>query len=191
MKTDAIQKRRGRSRVGQVSLYVHHGAWWIYYREAGTVQRRRIGADHNAARRVAAEINSQLTSARPTLFSFTAITINDLVRHWLDHHEFGRNSSLATVRRYRASVQHLLAFVKHQGETIGAHEIVPDAFVRHLRTIQVAPNGHPHTAKRPLHEKGIRFILEVCRSLYSFAASLPGHTRSSAARFAENERGTS
>lgn len=178
MKTSTLKKRRGRSRVGQVSLYAHHGAWWIYYREAGVVRRRRIGADYENARRVAAEINSHLYSARPTLFSFVPVTIEELVRRWLDHHEMGRNSSLATIRRYRAATQHLLNFAGERGSTIGAHEIVPDAFVRYLRTIRVSPNGHSNTTKRPLRENGIRFILEASRSLYSFAASrqlLPPH----------------
>lgn len=178
MKTQTLKNRHGRSRVGQVSLYAHHGAWWIYYREAGVVRRRRIGADYENARRVAAEINSQLTSARPTLFSFIPVSIEELVRRWLDHHEMGRNSSLATIRRYRAATQHLLNFAGMRGSTIGAHEIVPDAFVRYLRAIRVSSNGHSNTTKRPLREKGIQFILEVCRSLYGFAASrllLPPH----------------
>ncbi len=178
MKTLTLKKRRGRSRVGQVSLYAHHGAWWIYYREDGVVRRRRIGADYENARRVAAEINSQLTSARPTLFSFVPVSIEELVRRWLDHHEMGRNSSLATIRRYRAATQHLLNFAGIRGSTIGGHEIAPDAFVRYLRTIRVSSNGHSNTTKRPLRENGIRFILESCRSLYSFAASrslLPPH----------------
>ncbi len=42
-------------------------------------------------------------------------------------------------------------------------------FVRYLRAIRVAPNGHPHTAKRPLLDKGIQYILETCRTLFSYA----------------------
>ena len=36
-----------------------------------------------------------------------------------------------------------------------------EEFVRYLRTIQVAPNGHPNSKKRPLLDKGVKFILEI------------------------------
>lgn len=26
------KQRATRSRVGRVSVYLHHGAWWVYYR---------------------------------------------------------------------------------------------------------------------------------------------------------------
>jgi len=38
-----------------------------------------------------------------------------------------------------------------------------EEFVRHLRTIEVAPNGHKNTRKRRLLDKGIIYILESCR----------------------------
>lgn len=161
MKILTLKKPRGRFRVGQVSLYRHHRAWWLYYPKRGVVRRNRIGADLDSARRVAAEINSQLVSARPTLFSFSPITINDLVRQWLDHHEFGRHTSLATIRRYRAATQHLINFVGSRRGATCAHEIVPDAFVRYLRAIRVSSNGHSNTTKRPLREKGIRFSVRL------------------------------
>lgn len=33
----------------------------------------------------------------------------------------------------------------------------------------MAPNGHPNSAKRPLLDKGIQYILETCRTLFAFA----------------------
>src|ERR1700686_1376116 len=30
-------------------------------------------------------------------------------------------------------------------------------------------NGHPHTAKRKLRDKGVQFVLETCRAMYTFA----------------------
>jgi integrase len=44
-----------------------------------------------------------------------------------------------------------------------------EAFVRYLRVIEVAPNGHPRARKRRLLDKGIRFILEACRAMFRFA----------------------
>jgi integrase len=41
--------------------------------------------------------------------------------------------------------------------------------VRYLRTLEVSPNGHPNSPKRPLLDKGIKYILQCCRSLFHFA----------------------
>jgi integrase len=41
--------------------------------------------------------------------------------------------------------------------------------VRYLRQLKVAPNGHPHTSKRHLRDKGVKYVLQVCRSLFTFA----------------------
>ena len=45
-----------------------------------------------------------------------------------------------------------------------------EAFVRYLRTIEVAPNGHKNSTKRRLLDKGVKYILECCRALFSYAA---------------------
>lgn len=39
-----------------------------------------------------------------------------------------------------------------------------------LRSIQVAPDGHRNARRRALKDKGVRFILETCRSLCGYAA---------------------
>lgn len=36
--------------------------------------------------------------------------------------------------------------------------------------MKVAPNGHPNCPKRPLMDKGVKFIVGACRSLFGFAA---------------------
>ena len=49
-----------------------------------------------------------------------------------------------------------------------AHEVQAEAFTRYLRSLEVSPNGHPHTARRRLRDRGIQFILETCRALYRY-----------------------
>lgn len=161
---------KGRQRVGRVSYYFRHGAWHVYYRDGGRQVRRRVGQSEQEASQVAAQVNAQLVCAIPTPFSFTPVSVPELRRRFLEHHELALRSSLATVRRYRAATQHLEDFANQCGRKLMAHELAVEAFVRHLRTIHVAPNGHPHTTRRPLRDKGVRFVLEVCRSLYGFAA---------------------
>ena len=158
-----------RNRVGNVGVYLHHGSWWIRFREHGKLVRRCVAADREAVLRVAAEINAQLACAAPTLFSFTPIFVAALVAEFLRHHEEVLRSTTATVGRYRAALAHLVHFVDRFAKAPQAHQIRADEFVAYLRTIEVAPNGHAKARRRPLRDKGVRYILETARSLYSFA----------------------
>jgi len=158
-----------RIRIGKVSLYLHHGTWWVYYRESGKPVRKNVGADKAEAERVAAQVNAQLVQGAPSLLSFTPISVPELRKQFLDHHEHARGSTLATVNRYRAATQHLENFVAQFPKHPQAHEVKPDKFASYLRTLEVAPNGHANTAKRRLRGKGVQFILETVRSLYHFA----------------------
>jgi integrase len=167
----ARRKKAGpRLRVGRVSVYLHHGAWWVYYRLHGRPVRRKIAASRADAEPIAAQINAQLLSGTPTLVAFTPVGIAQLRQQFLDYHEHVLRSSLATIGRYRAATQHLENFANQQAKPALAHEVRPDTFAAYLRQIEVAPNGHPHTAKRKLRDKGVQFILETCRALYTFAA---------------------
>ena len=124
----------------------------------------------DAAARLAAQVNAQLSSGAQTLFSFEPVNVPELRRRFLDHHEHVLSSSLGTVRRYRAATRHIENFTTANGKLTSAHMFAVDKFVRYLRTLKVAPNGHPNTPRRSLRDKGIRYILEVCRSMYAFAA---------------------
>lgn len=160
--------RRGRE--GHVSYYPHHGGWCIYYRDGAQVVRRRVADDEQGARQAAAQINAQLAASAPTFFSFTPVTVCELRRRFLDHHEHVLRSSLATISRYRTATQHLQNYIEQLGRTLPAHQVSAEGFVRYLRLLRVAPNGHANTRRRPLRDKGVRFILETCRSMYGHAA---------------------
>jgi integrase len=159
-----------RVRVGKVSLYFHHGTWWLYYRQHGQQIRRRVGADFNEAKQVAAQVNAQLAVGAPTQLAFRPIGVSQLRQQFLEHHELVLRSSMATVRRYRAATQHLEDFAARNAKPQPAHEVSPDAFAAYLRRIEVSPNGHQNSARRRLRDKGVQYILETCRALYSFAA---------------------
>jgi integrase len=158
-----------RSRIGRISVYPHHGAWWIYYRDGGRPVRRKVAPTREEAERIAAQVNAQLAIGAPTMTAFTSISVAELRRRFLDFHEGALGSSLGTVRRYRAATQHLEDFATQQPRPPLAHEVRPDAFAVYLRAVELAPNGHPNAVRRRLRDKGVRFILETCRSLYNFA----------------------
>jgi len=160
-------------RVGKVRADLRGHVWYLTYQENGRRRRPRVGPDRDAARQMAAQINAQLEVSVPTAFSFESVKIDELQRRWLDHHEQILRSSVHTVRRYRTATRHLLDFVAVQCPALQTSQITTqhaEQFVRYLRSIRVAPNGHPNSQKRPLLDNGVRYILETCRSLFAFAA---------------------
>jgi integrase len=164
-------KKRGarRKRVGRVSYYYHHGGWHVYYRDGRRQVRRRVADTAEEAERIASQVNAQVSTYRPTLFGFVKISVAELRQRFLDHHEHVLRSSLATVDRYRTATKHLEDFAAG-GRSVFAHEVQPEQFLRYLRSLKVPANGHSSPVRRPLRDKGLRFILEACRSLYGFAA---------------------
>ncbi len=158
-----------RFRVGKVSVYEHHGAWWVYYRDDAGPHRKKVGTTRDQAAEVAARVNSQLASNEPTLLTFTSISIVELRKQFLDSHEHVLHSSVGTLKRYRSATQHLEDFVKTLPKPPQAHEIKVEAFASYLRKIEVAPNGHKNTTKRKLLTKGVQYVLETCRTMCTSA----------------------
>jgi integrase len=158
-----------RLRVGKVSVYEHHGAWWVYYRDDAGPHRRKVAATRDQAEQVAARVNAQLASNEPTLLTFTPIGVAELRRQFLDYHEHVLHSSVGTLRRYRSATQHLEDFARTLPRPPQAHEVRAEAFAVYLRRIEVAPNGHRNAARRRLLTKGVRYVLETCRAMYTYA----------------------
>ena len=158
-----------RFRVGKVSVYEHHGAWWIYYRDGTGPHRKKVAPTRDRAEQVAARVNSQLASDEPTLLTFTPIAPAELRRQFLDYHEHVLHSSVGTLNRYRSATQHLEDFVAALPKVPAAHELPVQAFAAYLRRIEVAPNGHANTAKRKLRSKGVQYVLQTCRAMYNYA----------------------
>ena len=158
-----------RFRVGKVSVYEHHGAWWIYYRDGTGPHRKKVAPTRDRAEQVAARVNSQLASDEPTLLTFTPIAPAELRRQFLDYHEHVLHSSVGTLNRYRSATQHLEDFVAALPKVPSAHELPVQAFAAYLRRIEVAPNGHANTAKRKLRSKGVQYVLQTCRAMYNYA----------------------
>jgi hypothetical protein len=159
--------------VGEVKAYLRGKVWYLQYHENGLRRRPRVGPDRETARQLAAKTNAQLASGDVAVLSFEPVAITDLRQRWLDHHEHVRRSSIHTVARYRTATQHLMDFLCDVRPVRLASQFSPrdaEAFAAHLRSVEVAPNGHRNTAKQPLMDKGVKFILECCRSLFAFAA---------------------
>jgi hypothetical protein len=60
----ATDKRPARRRVGQVSIYEHHGSWYTYYRDNGRPVRQRAGETEAQAEYAASLLNAKLLAGR-------------------------------------------------------------------------------------------------------------------------------
>jgi integrase len=158
-------------RVGSVKGYLRNHVWYLCYHEQGQRRRPRIGPDREVARQLAAEINGQLATGAPAALSFEPLAIPELRHRWLEHHELVLRSSVQSIERYRTATDHLIRFLDQRPIRHASHltTAIAEEFVRHLRIIRVSPNGHCNTTKRPLLDKGIRYILECCRALFNYA----------------------
>jgi len=159
-------------RIGKVQGYLRGKVWNLCYHENGKRHRPRVGRDLHVAKQLAAQINAQLEIDQATVLSFEPISISQLRKRWLEHHEHVLRSSVHTISRYRTATDHLLRFLEYYPVKLASlfNSRAAEAFVRHLRTIEVAPNGHRNSAKRHLLDKGVKYILECCRALFSYAA---------------------
>src|SRR5262245_24579233 len=55
-----------RFRVGKVTVYLHHRAWWVYYSEGRERVRRKVSESREEAKQLAAQINAQVAQGAPT-----------------------------------------------------------------------------------------------------------------------------
>ena len=166
-----MAKKPAAFRIGKVKGYIRGAIWYLAYHEDGRRRRPRVGPDKEAARQLAAQVNAQLQTGAPAALSFEPIGIAELRQRWLDHHEHVLRSSVQTINRYRTATDHLLRYLESRPVRHASHfqDRHAEQFIRHLRGLSVSPNGHAHTLKRPLMDKGLRYILECCRALFNFA----------------------
>ncbi len=160
-------------RVGRVTAYLRGQVWYLRYHENGQRHQVRGGHEKKAVRRLAAEVNAQLETGAPVMTSIDSVTVPELRELWLEHHEHVLQSSVATLNRYRTATDHLLGFIEQGGgrspRVSSFRPTHAEQFVRYLRQLKVAPNGHANATRRPLRGKGIKYVLQVCRSLFNFA----------------------
>ena len=175
-KSAAKSQKRGKKsasfRIGRVRAYLRGRVWYLCYHEHGKRRQPRVGPDKEAARQMAAEINAQLEVGIPSALGFEPISIPGLRSRWLDNHEYVRRSSVNTIRRYSSATQHLVNFIERVRPLRRVSDFRPshaEEFVRYLRSLKTAPNGHKNAAKRRLRDSGVKFILETCCTLFNYA----------------------
>lgn len=170
------KSRPARKRVGRVSVFEHHGSWYTFHTGPDGPVRRRVEGGEAQAEYEASLLNARLVAAGAKLdvqvaavgegLTSVSVAVAELRQRFLHHHEHVLESAVATVARYRSATQYLEDVSKRNGWDAGAVDV--GDFLEHLRRVEVAPNGHRNTVKRRLRDKGVRYILETCRSMYHF-----------------------
>jgi integrase len=178
----------GRQRFGRVSVFYHHGAFYLYYRQGRRAQRQRIGRNAAAAECQACLLNAALLAeeagvpiaaevtrlfggpplaapmVRPTLPPHPApTTVSELRRAFLRHHEQVLGSALHTISRYATATAYLEGYAR-QVAIADPMAISATEFTAHLRTVEVY--GRSPATKRRLLDNGVRYILNTTRSMY-------------------------
>jgi integrase len=149
---------RHRRRIGRVSVFQHHGGWWIYHRAGGKPCRRLIGESAAKAEYEASILNARLVASAAGL-SFAAgdpgslldatnhsVTVGELRQQFLRDHEETVRSSLATVLRYRTATLYLQKYC--DSNTLAAGQIAALPFMQFLRPNRFLQRSQQH-AKTP------------------------------------------
>ncbi|HEY3324252.1 MAG TPA: tyrosine-type recombinase/integrase [Planctomycetota bacterium] len=159
-------------RCGKVAIVQRGEKFWLSYIEDGQTIRRPVGCSLDDAQSAAAQVNAQLHQHAPTLLGFKPIAPREFLQQWLDYHEFVAHSSVATIDRYRAAAGHFIDYLAGRAvKSLDRITVdVARGYAKHLRTKQIAPNGHPHTKRRLMKDKTVIFCMEVARTLLNRAA---------------------
>lgn len=158
-------------RVGRVTVYRRGRVYYLRYHERKRRRQVRAGPDRATALHMASQVNIKLDGRAVVTPFHDAPTFVTLRQQWLDHHEHVRRSAVATLNRYRTATDHLLRYTECNPSlqvVSNFNTSEAERFVRHLRGLLVAPNGHSNAAKRPLRDRGLQYVLGVCRSLFNF-----------------------
>jgi integrase len=159
-------------RIGKVTIYKRGEVYYLYYRQGGLSQRRRIDGNLAAARATAHKVVTALNEGQPSPIAYRRTSPEQMVHGFLDAIAHVQKLALRTQDRYRAALERFLDFCKaaHLGTIDGLHEVTVEDFVRWLRGQKRTRNG-ASTGKREVYQVGgIRFILSTCRTAFNWAA---------------------
>src|SRR5438128_6709183 len=72
-------------RIGPVTIYKRGLAYYLYYREGGTSQRRKVDGNLAVARATASKVAAALADRRPSPIGHTRTSPDEMVAGYLDH----------------------------------------------------------------------------------------------------------
>ncbi len=175
-------------RVGNVTIYKRGPSYYLYYREDGSSQRRKVEGNLAVAKASAAKVAAALAEQRPSPLGFQRTAPGAFVTGYLDFVENVQGLAWRTVDRYRAALDRLLDFCTDTGVTAidAIDEATIEDLVRWLRGQTRTRNGCEKGTRDLYKVGGIKFILSTCRTAFNWAGRrrmLPPYVENPFSRF--------
>ena len=159
-------------RIGKVTVYKRGDVYYLYYRQGGVTQRRRVEGNLAVARATAHKVLTALDEGKPSPVAYLRTSPEKLVEGYLDAVASVQKLALRTQDRYRAALDRFLDFC--QTARISTVDTVDEAtvedFVKWLRGQKRARNGAAKGKRAFYQVGGVRFILSTCRTAFNWAA---------------------
>ena len=158
-------------RVGKVTVYKRGDTYYLYYRQGGVSQRRRIDGNL-AVRATAHKVITALDEGKPSPIAYARTAPDKMVGAFLDAVANVQRLALRTQDRYRAALDRFLDFC--QTARLGTVDLVQEAtveeFVKWLRGLKRTRNGAVKGKRDAYQLGGVKFILSTCRTAFNWAA---------------------
>ena len=172
-RTDAGNTRDVKvERIGKVTIYKRGTSYFLYYREGGVSQRRRVDGNMAVARATAHKVLNALDENRPSPIAFAKTSPDTMVAGFLDAVANVQRLALRTQDRYRAALDRFVGFCRDA--RIATIDVVQEAtveeFVKWLRGQKRTRNGAAKGKRDSYKVGGVKFILSTCRTAFSWAA---------------------
>jgi integrase len=159
-------------RIGKVTLYQRGKVYYLYYRQGGVSQRRRIDGNLAVARATAHKVQNALDEGRASPIAYARTSPETLVQGYLDAVAHVQKLALRTQDRYRAALDRFRDFCRDA--RIGTSDLVQEAtvedLVKWLRGQKRTRNGAAKGKRDCYQAGGVKCILSTCRTAFNGAA---------------------
>lgn len=145
-------------RLGRVSAHLRGRVWYLTYYEQGRRRQPRVGPDRDAARQMAAEINSQLEVGTPsTLMEHSILDVLSDMAAWFSQ-DFGKLDAVRAAGQLLsvsswASLVDLTLLMVERGELSATRHGNESHYKRRLLAVYFdASADHPRYVWIPVHK---------------------------------------
>jgi site-specific recombinase XerD len=158
-------------RIGPVTIYKRGNTYFLYYREGGISQRRKIKGNLRVARATAHKVADAVHDGRPSPIAYSRTSPTKLVEEFLDAIANVQKLALRTQDRYRAALDRFQDFCKtvNLATIDSVQEATVESFVKWLRNAKRTRNGAAKGKRDVYQVGGIKFILSTCRTAFNWA----------------------
>jgi integrase len=175
-------------RIGKVTVYRRGSTYYLYYRQGGHSQRRKVDGNLAVARATAHKVVAALDEGRASPIAYTRTSPEKMVAGFLDAVANVQRLALRTQDRYRAALDRFLDFCRDAriGTVDTVQEATVENFVKWLRNQKRVRNGAARGKREVYRLGGVKFILATCRTAFNWGARhrlLPPFTENPFTRF--------